>query len=133
MQHFGPSNVKAMDFAVKYKYDEVSLRLRSHSSKSGGEAQVTKLVVCSATWMASWRLDHHYVNVQFRLAIILRCIEANSAKCMVHALAHQVGVPALARSMFDSCSSDPIADSHRANEVADDALLAADPDTTPQK
>ena len=44
-QHFGSSNIKATDFVVKYKYDETSLKLRSHSSRTGG-ARLRSLSSC---------------------------------------------------------------------------------------
>ena len=136
---FGVQTVVPLSWCVKYKYDELSLRVASKetSGSATDESKITKLLQVTCWWLAVFKLNLDsgvkYVRTQLRSPTTLRAIEKSSGSCTKRALERQVLIPRSVPNLFADRTRMPIADQHVANEAADLALWAADAGTSLDK
>ena len=136
---FGVQTVVPLSWCVKYKCDELSLRVASKetSGSATDESKITKLLQVTCWWLAVFKLNLDsgvkYVRTQLRSPTTLRAIEKSSGSCTKRALERQVLIPRSVPNLFADRTRMPIADQHVANEAADLALWAADAGTSLDK
>ena len=109
--------VEEQDFTLKYKYDEVSMRLRVWSGKSF-EVATAKLLQVVVIWGCMWRIGNKFILVRFPMPSSLRAIEKCSVRNMRGALNQHALMPPCSKS-FSAKTRLPISDRHVSNTAAD--------------
>ena len=126
---YGADNVVALSFTVKQKYDEMSLRLKVTERRGTTQPSVVaKLFQVCVWWQAVFMVNGSPLAWQCKLPTTLRCIEKTSARCQRSALIYEAEFPGWAKVTFRFKTRLSIADSHKANDLADEAIWADEPE-----
>ena len=126
--------VTPMLFLLKYKYDEMSMKLQLRQGKSQKKESVTaKLLQVQLTWSAVYkvvapvesevkteepRMESRYVRMTQELPTSIKCIESCKANTMRKALDAHASMPEFAKR-FEKQTRIPIRDQHSSNLVSD--------------
>ena len=130
VDQFGAGGWSAVHFNLRYKYDELSLKLRvsEGASNACADGVTTKLLQVNVEWHCLFRAKDTFIRLVLTLPTTLRRIDRTTATCMKHSLQAQTAVPAEIKSLFGSSCHTSIADSHASNNLADMSLWADLPD-----
>ena len=118
-------------FALKYKYDEMSMRVRLETAANDEEA-LAKMVQVQCTWIGLWKVLGRYVKFRAFMPTSLKAIESCSVNCMRTVLDGHVQMPTLARS-FATQVRLPTADQHVSNVGVDYSYCRDYPSEAMQK
>lgn len=124
-----PNSVKPVWFGLKYRYDEMSLKvsLDEHEESKAVVPKLAKLLQVTTFWLGLWAFDdHQFVRLYLRCPTTVRAIEKNSAQCLRNALKREAIIPQFAHNMFAERTRIPVADAHSANNACDRRLWADD-------
>ena len=124
--HFGEEDVRRMNFICKYKFDEMSMRLKVLTS-AGHEYAVAKLLQVVVTWTAMWKVRGSYVRMRFPHPGRIKPIEACTVPVVRSALDHFTTLPPKSKH-FVAITRMPVADQHISNQGADDTYSRDMPD-----
>ena len=139
LRHGGAGAVRPLLWVTKYRYDEMTLRVRqisdaNHRHRDTG-ASLGKILQPTIAWSCVFALPIGYVRVAIDLPPMLRTIERNNARCLRAALSRQVQPPQVAKDLFPAAARASVisADSHSANNLADDSMWYDSVIDTPAK
>ena len=118
---FGRHNVLEKDFFLKYKYDEMSMRVRAQAGGSD-EVAVCKLVQIIVVWVAIWKVQDRFLRYRKEIPTTIRSVEACTIDNMRHCTDQQVLMPECADA-FAVKTRLPVADKHASNTAVDLSYL----------
>ena len=114
--HFGDDAVKRMTFILKYKFDEMSMRLKVQTA-AGVESAIAKLLQVCVNWVAMWKVRDTYVRMKWIMPRRIKPIESCTIPVVRAALDHFTTMPDKSRQ-FESLTRMPVADQHASNNGA---------------
>ena len=117
-------------YFLKYKYDEMSIRMRVQAggSRKSLETAIAKILQTTVTHSAIWRVGDSYFRWVDQLPTTLQTIDSCKAKVMRPALERHATIPEYAVAMFESKTRLPIKDNHVSNGVVDLSFYRDKPD-----
>ena len=118
-------SVEPLLWITKFKYDEMSLHLRSRSGSSRGDVTIIKMLQTNCWWHMVWLVDNTFpLRCVIKVPTSLVPIEKNNRVCLFHGLLPQIQAPAIAQA-FPAKLLMTTADDHAANSAAENSLWEA--------
>ncbi len=110
-------SVEQMLFIVKYKYDEMAMRLNALVNGKT-ETSVTKILQIQLFWTALWKIEDQYVRYRAQLPTCVTTVESAKTGTFRKAMESHVLFPECA-SGFTRKTRLPICDKHSTNTAVD--------------
>ena len=123
--HFPPGEIRRVNYLLKYKSDEMSMRLKVQT-KAGAEFAVSKLLQIVPKCVVLYKIRDRHVRLHLPLPSLLKPIEAATTKCTRRALDSCCLAPSRALT-FETQTRLPVADLHPSNTGADESYASEFP------